>query len=345
MALRTVHLQTLEPKEFVLYADRDGPAYWAEQFYHRQLLKYYDSRDRKAKRPTEDTAPLYYRETCTRSGHGDFYRAAALAYNQHGEWVLSPDDVWMAIALWFTKFVGKHAEVLRAKFVSHEGKQQLSVVTEHETDRTQWSEFFTNVIPAIEKHTQPGVVSALQANFSTTGPLERLLSTATVMNTMKHYFSFCRIVPCCGLAAVHFLGTETDWEELLVKLDGLKAFDHEGQVAAYVDRLRPVLQQFLRTYRGDVDLDWWNRMMNERDALRGSGGATFVSGWILAFYGLEGELDASDLEMENLEVDIELCDQLRGTKEIVTLVGGFSGLNVDGRRVRPHLSMAIMPQT
>lgn len=360
MSLHTVQLQTLKPMAFVLqeHYGNVGMAHWLEALeMSRMMAPGFDFKtlekgrdlvglpeDEIIKLPsyggsTRYRKPVYYRENLPAQYAGNFYQAAATAYNSHGEWVLSPDDVWLAISLWFTKFVGDHAEVLRPRFVDHEGKKKLVIVVgEEEPDR--WGCFFERIPAAIQAYTKPGVVETLTGNFTTSTSFERVLNAGVIMNTLKHYFEYGCAVPGCGLTAVHFLGSEEDWAQLITKLEALLAFDHAGKVKAYVDGLKPVLLQFLQTYRGHPDVDWWNHIMDERSGRLGSGGTTYVSGWFLRFYGLSGEIDVGKLHHDNIEVDIEL--NIAGAKQTLCLMGGFDGLHVDGRKVRPVSSLAIM---
>jgi len=43
--------------------------------------------------------------------------------------MIKPDDIWLTIMLWFTKYVDDNAEQLRTAFVSHAGKKKLTVHT------------------------------------------------------------------------------------------------------------------------------------------------------------------------------------------------------------------------
>ena len=61
-----------------------------------------------------------------------FFSAFLWAYNLHGDVKITPDDVWMVIMLYFSKYVNDNAEKLRPTFVSHEGKKKLTVVTKNE---------------------------------------------------------------------------------------------------------------------------------------------------------------------------------------------------------------------
>ena len=50
------------------------------------------------------------------------------SYNFHGDVLLVPDDIWLAISFYFSEYVNENAEKLRNKFVKHDGKKKLSVV-------------------------------------------------------------------------------------------------------------------------------------------------------------------------------------------------------------------------
>ena len=41
------------------------------------------------------------------------------AYNQHGDVLLVPDDIWLAIIKYFAAYVDERSEKLRHKLVTH----------------------------------------------------------------------------------------------------------------------------------------------------------------------------------------------------------------------------------
>ena len=51
-----------------------------------------------------------------------------LAYNLHGELVLSPDDIWLQISSNIGKYIDEQGEKMRSKIVDFEGKKQLNVI-------------------------------------------------------------------------------------------------------------------------------------------------------------------------------------------------------------------------
>jgi hypothetical protein len=60
------------------------------------------------------------------SGHA-LFEAYLAAYNAHEDLVLSPDDIWLMITIYYARYVVDHAEQMRHLFVAHEGKKTLVV--------------------------------------------------------------------------------------------------------------------------------------------------------------------------------------------------------------------------
>jgi len=286
----------------------------------------------------------------TQSLHkNSFYAAALNAYNTHTDLILSPDDVWMVICFEFSKYVNVNAEILRNKLVSFDGKKKLEVQTDKELLESQWDEFFTLMIQAIKNNTKDGVVDTLQANFSTTGRIESIMSTATVMDSFKKFFKYGRCIPCCGIRAVKFMGTLEDWTSLQEKTLSLKNYKiHEGDVwSNYIDSLQPILKEFVNTYNNKPNVDYWNKIMNITSGRLGSGSTSYVSGWIVNFFGLEGKkVESYDIKSYNINVPVHIDNKLTGQQKDVEIVGGFGGchkkIDEDGSiGYRPQLSMIV----
>ncbi len=92
--------------------------------------------------------------------------------------------------------------------------------------------------------------------------MERILSTAVVMNTYKKYFEYERCIPSCGIQNVHFGGTLDDWKKVLLKTSNLIEFDVNGVLKRYIKNVTAVLEKFIDTYEGKVDVDFWQRVIN-----------------------------------------------------------------------------------
>lgn len=275
------------------------------------------------------------------------YDAFCCAYNLHRDVILSPDDVWMTILLEFTKYVNKNAEQMRHMFVEHEGQKYLEVKTNLELDEEDWTEFFLKMNNKIRNNTLDGVIDTLSCDFSTTGHVEQLLSVATIMNTFKSYFKYGRCIPLCGIRNVLFMGSLEDWLKLSEKLDKLKKYSINQEWENYVSELQPIILQFIESYKGNVDKKFWDSIMNFRHGRIGSGSTTYVTGWILKFYGLNGEVDVGDIKQDNIDVQVKVINENTNTIKMMDIVGGITGIaniedkskNIDA--FRPQMSFIV----
>jgi hypothetical protein len=53
--------------------------------------------------------------------------AFLFAYNSHEDIVLSPDDIWLMICIYFSQYINENAEQLRTLFVDHNGRKRLTI--------------------------------------------------------------------------------------------------------------------------------------------------------------------------------------------------------------------------
>lgn len=255
-----------------------------------------------------------------------FYSAFSYAYDNHKDIILSPDDVWMIISLQFTRYVNDNAEKMRHMFVNHEGQKDLTVTTHNDLTEDKWEEFFELMLDSVRTNTKDEVVDLLQSDFTTTTPVEKLLSTAVIMNTFKQYFKYGRCIPLCGIRNVLFMGTLDDWNVLSTKLEGLKKYAICSKWTKYVDELSPVITKFIETYEGNVDMGFWDKVMNVTYGSLGSGSTSYVSGWILKFYGIYDQVETCDIKEEIIDVPVKIDNKSTGVIKMVNIVGGFGGI-------------------
>lgn len=270
----------------------------------------------------------YYENSNANWNHTErgLFDAMCTAYNLHRDIILSPDDVWMTILLQFSKYVNANAEKMRSMFVNHEGKKHLEVTTRNERDEEDWTEFFLLMNEKIRANTSDDIVGVLESNFSTTGHVEQLLSVATIMNTFKKYFSYGRCIPMCGLRNVLFTGELSDWTKLYEKLEQLEKYSVDDYWTRYVTELKPILNKFIDTFNGNVDKDFWDRVMNFRYGSLGSGSTSYVSGWILKFYGIYSEVDTYDIKEGKIDVDVKVINEITMEEKMMSIVGGITGI-------------------
>lgn len=202
--------------------------------------------------------------------------AMRIAFYRHLPLRLSPDAIWLTLARGFALHVNLHAEALRHRFVRHAGKQRLVVQREDFLPGADnpWDEAFSAFAVQIAEHTG-GVSSVLEADFSTSGTLERAVSHLMAMDTFQAYFEY--VMMCgCGIPRVILTGTEDDWRRLRAKAAAFADYGLEPWIAA----LDPVLAQFERAMRGEIDGDFWRSMFRYRS---GSGPAV-MTGWANALF-------------------------------------------------------------
>jgi len=56
-----------------------------------------------------------------------FFDAFYYAYVNHGDVLLTPDEIWIMIGFYLSKYIDDNAEKLRKKLVKHEGFKKLTV--------------------------------------------------------------------------------------------------------------------------------------------------------------------------------------------------------------------------
>ncbi|CAF3426227.1 unnamed protein product [Rotaria socialis] len=272
------------------------------------------------------------------------FQAYLSAYNSHEDIVLSPDDLWLMVAIYFAKYVNANAEKLRHLFVNHEGKVKLTI--EQMQREPDWNAFLESMRIKIGENVKNDVVSLLTANYSTTGKVELMLSCATIMNTFKNYFDYGLVMTMCGIRKVHFLGTLDDWLLLRDKTKQLQSFTmHNDEFSTYVEGLLPVFNQFISTYQGNVDNKFWDKIFNVEHVGAGSGSRTMLTGWFLRLcYGLHQKKSCNiqEVKLNSIVTPVEFESEYTNEKKTCYVVGGFHGIESRDGWHKPVMSLAIV---
>ncbi len=206
--------------------------------------------------------------------------AAWLAFTSHHPLVLSPDAVWLCIAQGFAAHVNLHAEQLRGRFVQHEGGKALFVRRDDfvkGSPDNPWPEVFRSFSEQIAGHIGR-LRDLVVCDFSTTGPVERAASELVLMDAMQQYFEYT-LVTLCGIPEITLTGTVEDWRSVRQRTQMLAEFE----LAWWTSTLLPVLDEFVAAASGRPDLAFWRHIF-KHSSEDGSGGGTFVHGWILLLF-------------------------------------------------------------
>lgn len=295
---------------------------WSYQFQPNAVLLYQGS----------ETESLTDIKQLFPVGNG-FFSAISEAWATHGNVVLSPDDVWIAIQLQFCRYVDANAEALRHLFVEHQGRKELKIKMDNcrtATSKYDWVLLLDRMMGRIQSKVKNNVADDFLPQFSTSTPLQTSLKHLAVMDSMQHYLTY-KMVCSCGIEKVGLQGTIDDWYMLRKQVDGLKKF-HLNRKCRYfwlthwVDDLLVIIDQFIDTFQGKVDIDFWNKVMSQQGARAGSGYTTVVDGWLLTFlvgtYKQKWEID--DIPSLRFNVPVDVDDN--GFEFKVRVLGGFTGV-------------------
>ena len=197
--------------------------------------------------------------------------AFKLAFYHHMPLRLSPDAIWITLARGFALHVNENAETLHHRFVSHQGKEKL-VVTRMDFspgEDNPWPEVFEEFSEQLADRTG-GLTSLVEADFSTTGHVERAVSHLMAMETFKSYFEYICYIGC-GIPKITLTGTTEDWRKLREKTHQWADFG----LQEWIDALDPILAQFEQAKQGNPDLQFWRSIFRYNS---GSGPA-IMTGW------------------------------------------------------------------
>ncbi|KAF0711266.1 hypothetical protein As57867_005326, partial [Aphanomyces stellatus] len=275
------------------------------------------------------------------------------AYNQHHNLELRPDDVWLAIMTQFGLFVNGNAEQVRNSLVKHEGKKTLTVTMPGTLHTANYGVMADLFVGEMKEHLVDAQLSDwILPGFSTTTHHDRIVGSVTMMAAMKKYFAY-RCCLMCGIPNVTLLGTVEDWETIRSRADKLKEYG----LTEWVDMLTVVLDQFVASAKGKVDVDFWQRICHH---MGGGSGPSYLSGWITVFCvfndagkwqgsfksycGRPSEfpiVDTGDVPGGYLTVDVEINDN--GVEYKTLMFAGHMAFEVkgNGHSIAPHLGWAL----
>ena len=251
-----------------------------------------------------DTQFLKGPETCKHN----FINCLLMAFDQHLPLVLKPQHFWLLIVQAVSAHVEANPEELREKFVSFEGKMELELdVTASAAAGflpQHWEKAVFNFNKMIASAVKPGVYEAVScgSTFSNTTGAEHVAAGMSVMDLCKSYFDY-KMMTRCGFPQITLLGTVQDWKNLCHKAERLvNNFCLPEFAAHWWPALKSVLIRFPGTYASAASgtlaseaapavtaamKRFWEGAA-KIDGVAGSGGSTWVSGWVNVFFPYVG---------------------------------------------------------
>ncbi|KAJ6500921.1 hypothetical protein C8R45DRAFT_897287 [Mycena sanguinolenta] len=251
-----------------------------------------------------------YRILPDHQGNG-FVNTVLGAYNQHRALVIRPDDVWLTILSQFNFFVNTNAEVLRANFVAHEGKKELTVYAEGTRYTVDFGAMSRQMVDLIDNVVDPTLREWVLPRFSTTTENDTIVAAVLMMATLKEYFTYGFGCSTCGIPRVTLEGERSNWVNILGRLEKLK--EYGIQTIAWYHLLHPVISAFVAAFdvpESKENVDFWQNVAHYGPRMSGP---QPYSGWINAFtvFSKEGkwlghrlnETTSSDMSPDSLTAE------------------------------------------
>jgi hypothetical protein len=234
----------------------------------------------------------------------NFLNAFITAYNNHVPLKLRPDDIHIALQLVFCTCINNNAEKLRDVFVDFDGQKEL-VVNLLSFDSNLMMQLFTNEIKKNIKN--PEFAEKFVAKYSTTTQIIETVSNSLLMNSTKEYFKFTYMM-MCGIPEVILDGVPDDWTKLQEYYTYMKTLLRETELKNWFVHFDIIMNMFmdivivcqesqsvnvglccfndkLPKYIVDKQKNiskLWERVISY--VPRGSGGDTFLGGWVRLFF-------------------------------------------------------------
>ena len=139
-----------------------------------------------------------------------------------------------------------NAELLRKNFVSHEGKEELTVLTSGGRYSVDFGWVCRQMTLLMEsKIVDPHLREWVIPTFSTTTTTDTTIYAMVMMTSMKAYFDY-KSVLLCGIPKVTLEGTKNDWQQILSRLEKLKEYGEDA--TSWYHLLQPVISRFVDAY-------------------------------------------------------------------------------------------------
>jgi hypothetical protein len=196
--------------------------------------------------------------------------AVGTAFSQHRPLTISPDSIWMVIEQGFAHHVAEKAEALRHRLVRHDGSLELTAMI-HDLSQSSFEAAIGSFSSQIREHSDPFLHENLLCDFSTTTSTIRTASEVVLMDCYFSYFTY-GMMCVCGIPKVTVTGSLMDWRRIRERVEMLETFDLDW----WIVRLRPILDEFVRTLEGHPNLEFWRAIYKPKQAYA----QEIVTGWI-----------------------------------------------------------------
>lgn len=279
--------------------------------------------------------------------------AVHLAFSGHRPLVFTPDVLWLTIVQGVAQHVALDPEKWRSVLVPHAGKATIRIVVDDRDYRTRedlWDQLTDVFRDQLQKTSL--VSDRLTADFSTTGPIERVAQSVVLMDVLAPYYLY-EMQCVCGIPEIRLAGTPEDWELLCRKVEELPAMDLDW----WLNAVKSICREFAEAARSRVNLEHWQKIYKIRPGTSPYDPET-STGWLLKLFPylvVQGKPSERNPLLEDesegigtgaipnglSRVPVTWRDLLRtGT---LGLYAGVAGVTQDGIALTPAINWAVAP--
>ena len=219
------------------------------------------------------------RQIVGKYGYNPFFFGLCEAYANHRPVVLSPDVIWILISQGFANHINSNSRHFRNQIVDFDDRKELEIEVVGEPEKTDWYNVFESFYSGLSQDVKDNLAETLLCDFSTSTKVDRLVSQATIMETVESYYDFIVIYLVCGIPSITLEGTVEDWERVKEKTLALEKYD----LGWWTDRLVPILDEFIAASKGNADIAFWKEMVHITKPGT-CGDPRVIDGWITDLY-------------------------------------------------------------
>ncbi len=120
----------------------------------------------------------------------------------------------------------------------------------------------------------------------------------------------------------------------------------------------PIFDQFIETYKGNVNRRFWNKVCDiKREEIRTGNGCTpsfshtrtsfqHLTGWLAQLFGMKEILarGLTEVSLPCIHVPVELIHAWPREKTLCHIVGGFHGVYSTENRYKPVMSLSVIEE-
>lgn len=211
------------------------------------------------------------------TGQNSFLQTVHLAYAQHHDLVLSPDDIWIQIALGVSLHINENFDALQTRVVKSAENEQLAVRMDDLVNLKEenWQQLVDTFALLAKGKATDAFYKTMLPEFSTSTAETRTVLNTILLSSLKEVISLTG-ASGCGIPNVVLLGTREDWVKLAQHVEQLNAYDLEF----WTVELKPILQEFIDAFDGKADRAFWQRMYKYREEYQ----VMDMNGWLSKFF-------------------------------------------------------------